>query len=78
MNNIYGENTNIRSNAAVNWYPAVSTETGRVENGGLMLKSVEPAGVPTLPEVGSIVEVRGATWAVTDVRGAGNLPQSCR
>lgn len=36
-----------------------------------MRKSVEPAGVPTLPEVGSIVEVRGATWAVTDVRGQG-------
>lgn len=24
-----------------------------------------------MPEVGSIVEVRGATWAVTDVRGQG-------
>lgn len=26
---------------------------------------------PALPEVGSIVQVRGATWAVTDVREQG-------
>ena len=26
---------------------------------------------PALPEVGSVVEVRGSTWAVTDVRAQG-------
>ncbi|WP_261574792.1 DISARM system SNF2-like helicase DrmD [Frankia gtarii] len=39
------------------------------------IAAAPPAHVPPLPELGRIVNVRGATWSVTDVRAQG-LPRS--
>ncbi len=38
-------------------------------------RTVQPAALPQVPEPGQVVNVRGSTWAVTDVRQQG-LPRS--